>query len=72
MGMTKISVPVEDEVLETTRREANGNLSAYVNEALKHFGRKAAGRRLVAEIEAERGRPFTEEELDEARRRSFD
>lgn len=71
MGMSKISVTVEDEVLETARREAGGNLSAYVNEALKRHGRREAMRRLVEEWEAEHGE-ITDEELEEARRRWLD
>lgn len=72
MGMSKISVTVEDEVLETARRESQGNLSSYVNEALKRHGRRAVLRRLVEEWEQERGRPFSREELDEAGRRWVD
>lgn len=67
--MSKISVTVDDKVLEEARREAGDNLSAFVNDAMARATRMASRRRLVAEWEAERGRPFSREELDEARRR---
>jgi post-segregation antitoxin (ccd killing protein) len=71
VGMSKVSVTIEDEVLETARRESGGNLSAYVNDALKRYGRRQAMRRIVEEYEAEHGE-ITEAELEEARRKWLD
>ena len=66
--MSKISVTIEDDVLELAREQSEGNLSAFVNDALRRHGRRAALRRLLDDLEAEVG-PATCEELEEARRR---
>lgn len=70
MGVTKISVSVDDEALAMARLAAENagmSLSAWLSRAAADAARIEAGLRGVAEFEAEYG-AFTAEELDRADR----
>ena len=66
MKTTKISVTLDTDLLEQARAFARGNLSRYLNEALRDKLRNENLRVLLDEYEAEHG-PITEEELAEPR-----
>jgi hypothetical protein len=55
MKTTKISITIDTDLLEEVRSYAGGNLSRYVNEALREQVRTTRLRKLVAEYEAEFG-----------------
>lgn len=65
MKTTKISVTLDTELLQQVRAYARGNLSRYVNEALRDKVRNEHARKLIEEYEAEHG-PIPEELLAEA------
>jgi post-segregation antitoxin (ccd killing protein) len=65
MKTTKVSVTIDADLLEEVKSYAGGNLSRYVNEALREQVRSTRLRRLVAEHEAEFG-PIPAELLAEA------
>ena len=66
-----ISFPpdVAKQVLRAAERTTKGNLSAWLLEAARNELRRDAGMQLVVEWEAERGRPFSKEELAESSKR---
>jgi post-segregation antitoxin (ccd killing protein) len=66
MRTTKVSVTIDSDLLEEVRSYAGGNLSRYVNAALREQVRSERLRTLVAEYEAEFG-PIPAEALAEAR-----
>ncbi|MGH7722119.1 MAG: hypothetical protein ACRENL_04695 [Candidatus Dormibacteria bacterium] len=59
----KKSVTIDADVLASLAADRTANLSATVNESLKLVAGLDRERRLVEAWEAERGRPFTENEL---------
>jgi post-segregation antitoxin (ccd killing protein) len=65
MKTTKISVTLDTELLQQARAFARGNLSRYINEALRDKLRNERLRQLLDEAEAEDG-PVPEELLAEA------
>jgi post-segregation antitoxin (ccd killing protein) len=65
MKTTKISVTLDTELLQEARAFARGNLSRYINEALRDKLRNEHLRQLLDEYEAEHG-PIPKEELAEA------
>jgi Arc/MetJ family transcription regulator len=65
MKTTKVSVTIDADLLEEVKSYAGGNLSRYVNEALREQVRSTRLRKLVAEHEAEFG-PIPAELLAEA------
>ncbi|HZD37569.1 MAG TPA: type II toxin-antitoxin system CcdA family antitoxin [Actinomycetes bacterium] len=65
MKTTKISVTLDTDLLEQARAFARGNLSRYLNEALRDKLRNENLRVLLEEYEAEHG-PITEEVQAEA------
>ncbi|HET9254279.1 MAG TPA: hypothetical protein VFO16_03630 [Pseudonocardiaceae bacterium] len=68
MGVTKVSVSLEDETLAAARvaaEEAGLSLSAWLSRAARHAAALAAGRAAIREYEAEAG-AFTQEEIDHA------
>jgi acyl-CoA reductase-like NAD-dependent aldehyde dehydrogenase len=66
MKTTKISVTLDTDLLQQARAFARGNLSRYLNEALRDKLRNEHLRVLLEEQEAEYG-PIPEEELAQAR-----
>jgi Arc/MetJ family transcription regulator len=66
MRTTKVSITIDTDLLEEVRSYAAGNLSRYVNAALREQVRSERLRKLVAEYEAKFG-PIPAEELAEAR-----
>jgi Arc/MetJ family transcription regulator len=64
MKTTKVSITIDTELLEEVRSYAGGNLSRYVNVALREQVRSERLRKLVAEYEAKFG-PISAEELAE-------
>jgi hypothetical protein len=65
MKTTKVSITVDSDLLEEVKAYAGGNLSRYVNAALRKQVRSARLRKLVAEYEAEFG-PIPAEALAKA------
>jgi hypothetical protein len=65
MKTTKISITLDPELHEEVRSYAGGNLSRYVNEALRDKVRNEHARRLIEEYVAEHG-PIPEELLAQA------
>jgi post-segregation antitoxin (ccd killing protein) len=65
MKTTKISVTLDTDLLKQARAFARGNLSGYINEALRDKLRNENLRVLLEEYEAEHG-PIPEEELAQA------
>lgn len=66
--MAKISVSLDDALLERIRDNAPGrNVSGFLAEAAERELRRRALRAYVEEVEAETG-PLTEKELEEGRR----
>jgi hypothetical protein len=57
------------QVYKAAQRTTKGNLSAWLAEAARNELRRDVGLQLVAEWEAERGRPYSEEELEASRKR---
>ena len=58
MGMTKLSVTVEDELVEELReRSGSRGISAFVNEAVRHELQLARLGDLLADLENELGPP---------------
>jgi hypothetical protein len=58
MGMTKISVTVEDELVEQVRERVGARgLSAFVNEAVRHELQLARLGELLSDLENELGPP---------------
>jgi hypothetical protein len=58
MGVTKVSVSLDDEAMAAARSAADAegiSLSAWLSRAAKHAAGVAEGRRAVAEFEAEHG-----------------
>jgi post-segregation antitoxin (ccd killing protein) len=55
MKTTKVSITIDSDLLEEVKSYAGGNLSRYVNAALREQVRTARLRKLVAEHEAEFG-----------------
>lgn len=65
MKTTKVSITLDTELLEEVKAYATGNLSRYVNEALRDKVRNEHLRELIEEYVAEHG-PIPEEMLAEA------
>lgn len=67
MGVSKVSLSIEDEVLaEARERAGRRELSRYVSEALRRQLQRDRLDELLAEMEAESG-PIPEELMEEAR-----
>jgi hypothetical protein len=56
-------------VWKAAQRTTKGNLSAWLAEAARNELRRDVLTQLVAEWEAERGRPYSEEELEKSSKR---
>jgi post-segregation antitoxin (ccd killing protein) len=67
MPTSKVSITLETEVLEDARLQAGGNLSAFINEAVKKQLRKEFARQLLADRERELG-PIPEKYEEWAKR----
>jgi hypothetical protein len=65
MKTTKVSITIDTDLLEEVKSYARGNLSRYVNAALREQVRAARLQKLVAQYETEFG-PIPAELLAEA------
>jgi hypothetical protein len=65
MKTTKISITIDSDLLEEVKSYAGGNLSRYINTALREQVRSARLRKLIADHEAEFG-PIPAESLAKA------
>ncbi len=55
MKTTKVSISIDSDLLEEVKAHAGGNLSRYINAALREQVRNARLQKLVTEHEAEFG-----------------
>jgi len=67
MATSKISITLDADVLDQARKRSQGNLSAYVNEALRRRVKNELLDEALHDWEREFG-AITDEELAEARR----
>lgn len=68
MAVEKVSVSLEQELVEATRLRVGGRgLSAYVNEALRRQLRRDALAELLADLRREHG-PVPDDYMEEVRR----